>query len=259
MPVLHNITITMEISMNLVDIHTHILFDIDDGAVNLEESMAMVRTWIDQGVSTVVATPHFDIKKDDKQRFLEKRTKSATILRTKINEEGLSFTIKTSAELYFRRELIYEDLTPFLIEGTNYLVIELPTRTIPAQIKSTFEELIMQGYNPILVHIERYPVLKQDLDLFHDLVRMGVVCQVNAEHFIEGTDSFVQAAVKKNFVHLTGSDAHNMDRRAPNLKDGLISSGQNTLFNKNALSVVNDLLIDTEPKGKLKKIFKRYY
>lgn len=259
MQVLHNTTTIMENNLRLVDIHTHLLFDIDDGAENIDESMQMIEMWIKQGVNAVVATPHFDLKRDNRELFLQQREKAVSALRLEISKRGLDFTIKTSAELYFRRELIYEDLTPFLVEGTDYLIIELPTRTVPSQIKSTFEELIIQGYSPILVHIERYSILKQDLELFYDLVEMGVVCQVNAETFISSTDSFVKAAVKKNFVHLTGSDAHGMSRRKPNLNEGLEMCGEKEKFNYNAQCIFNNIAIDTSPTSRIKKVFNRYF
>lgn len=257
MQALHSTITIME--NNIVDLHTHILFGIDDGARNLDESLEMAKSWLDQGVKTVVASPHFDVQEDDLEEFLIIRDENHRILMESLKENNLDLEVLLSAELYFRADLSRYDLSPFLIQGTDYLLIELPTRTVPSRIKSTFEDLIYQGYNPVLVHIERYPSLKQDLNLFYELAEMGVVFQVNAETIINGTDSFIDACFKKNYVHLIASDAHRFDSRKPNIKEALELIPKAHYYNENAKKVVENELVESKVSKKINKIFNKYY
>lgn len=258
MPVWPSTITIMENNQTIVDIHCHILFGMDDGAKDLDESIAMAKLWVEQNVSTVVATPHFDIKKDDRQSFIYKRNKNAAILKEALNEQNINLKILKGAELYYRTNLIYEDLSPFLIEGTNFLLIELPTRTVPPRIKTTFEELIIQGYRPILAHIERYSILKTDLQLFKDLSDLGVVFQVNADTLLKEHSSWLKAAIKKNYVHLIASDAHNTDTRTPNIEEALSSTRLKNYYNNNAKVIINNEELSLETTKKISKIFKTY-
>lgn len=252
------ITITIMENKQLIDIHTHILFGIDDGARDLEESIEMAQMWSSQNVHTVVASPHFDIKKDNREDFLETRDRNTDLLRKELKIKSINLEILKSAELYFRHNLIHEDLSPFTIEGTNTLLIELPTRSVPPQIASTFEELIMQGYQVILVHIERYPILKNDLELFYNLANMGVIFQVNAETILKEQSSWLKAAIKKNYVHLLGSDAHRKDKRLPNIEEALIKSEKLEYYNNNANKIIRNQELNTVQVNKINKLFNIY-
>lgn len=241
------------------DLHTHILFGIDDGAKDLHESLEMAKLWVKEGVTSLVASPHFDIKKDNQEEFLKTRDTNLKILRDELAEQKIDLEVLVSAELYFRSDLVYQDLSPFLIEGTNYLLIELPTRTVPPRIKQTFEELLIQGYNPILVHIERYSILKEDLTLFYELAEMGVLFQVNAETLLKDHESWLKTAIKHDYVHLIASDAHNTKKRKPNISKALKQSKGHDYYNDNAARIINNEVLNTPKVKRIKKLFNKYY
>lgn len=254
----HNTTIIMG-NNSLVDIHTHILFGMDDGARDLDESIAMAKEWVDQGVKTVVATPHFDIKKGNQEEFLALREKNMKLLKDELLSQQIDLQVLNGSELYFRSSMVYEDLGPLAIENTNYLLIELPIRSTVPRIADTFEELILQGYSPILAHIERYPILRNDLDLLHRLSNMGVILQVNADTLLEEHSSWLKGVIRKNYVDLIASDAHNLTTRPVNLKEALDQVKDQDIYNENAIKILNneELLIKT--KAKILKIFNQYF
>ncbi|WP_159519152.1 CpsB/CapC family capsule biosynthesis tyrosine phosphatase [Erysipelothrix urinaevulpis] len=242
---------------NLVDIHSHILFGIDDGAKDLSESLEMARVYLQQGVGTVVATPHFDIVKDNLENFLGVRDKHIELLRNSLSNVDVNLQVLQSAELYFRHELLEIDLSPFIIEGTDYLLIELPTRTVPNGILPFFEELIYQGYNPILAHMERYAILRDDTQLLHDLAEIGVLFQVNNETIINGLDSFMKACFKKGYISFVGSDAHGLGKRKINYQD-LETDFNITKYNQHAQTLIHNQWVEPGTRKRINKILGKY-
>ena len=93
----------------MVDIHTHILFGIDDGAKTLAESIEMARAWVAQGTSAVVSTPHYDNKKGNKDDFFNRRDTNIQILKNELQAQNIQLKVLKGAELYYRTSLIYED------------------------------------------------------------------------------------------------------------------------------------------------------
>lgn len=242
----------------IVDLHNHILFNIDDGPQNETDSVRLIQQMYKQGVRKVVTTPHFDPRKQDLEEFILKRRAVHEELKHTISECDLDFQLKIGAEIYFREEINYIDLSSLTLGSSDYLLIELPTRTIPPGIERTFENLILQGYNPILAHIERYSILREDLDLFTRLVDMGVVMQVNLSAYLE-QDSFLKTAFKKNYIHILASDAHDANRRPAKWNEVDLASFKSSKLNQNALKIWDNELIVQERKSKIRRIGSFYW
>ena len=239
----------------MVDIHTHILPFIDDGASSYEESLEMLRVMVSNGVKKVVATPHFDFETDNLDDFLSKRSEVYTELVNRVSNSKIDIEILLGCELMYTPALSSMDLSPFSINNSDYVLIELSTRYDDPSLYSTLNSVISSGYIPILAHVERYSYLINDSNRLVELVNLGVLTQVNTSSHGNDRYPFVQALFKHNLTHLIASDAHNIERRLPDLRISLV--GGKIL--KDMYKVINNDLVDTGKVSKIKKLFNKYF
>ena len=206
----------------MVDLHNHILFEMDDGAQNLEESMRMIHQGMNQGITKFVVTPHFNPITDDLEVFVEKRNQNVKVLREAVNQQGWDVSIKTGAEVYFSSDLLNMDLEDLRYEDSSYILIELPTTTMPSSLVSQISSIAMMGYQPILAHVERYGYFRDNSDLMVNLIKNGVLMQINGNSFSsKNHKKFIKDCIKHNLIHLVSSDAHNLDTRPMNTGEAL--------------------------------------
>lgn len=207
--------------MDRVDFHTHILPEMDDGSRSPEESVQMVRALAEAGVRYVVLTPHFYAGSDHPQRFLQKRATSFAKLREAVTSagDGLSVQFLLGAEVeYFEGISDIEDLSPFYLGDSRCLLLEMPMGRWTSHVVGDILALQNRGdCRVILAHVERY-LFDQKKDTVHMLLQNGVVMQSNAEFFLHRrTAGKAIRYLQKGFIHLLGSDCHNLTDRAPNI------------------------------------------
>ena len=146
----------------MTDIHTHVLYDIDDGPPDIETSVQMLRLMYAQGVRNVVATPHFDYINVSPDSFIGIRDERMIKLREEAKKLGIR--LLSGCELKLSPQLLQlESIAELCIEGTNYILIEMPF--LKAWDEAVFENLInLSDYfnvTPIIAHVERYyPIIK---------------------------------------------------------------------------------------------------
>ena len=197
-------------SQNLVDLHCHILPGIDDGAKNLDVSMALLRKEVQDGVAGIVFTPHFHYERISVEDFAAKRRAAFLQVAKAAKETGLPLAAKLGAEVYFTTALPSLDLSALAFAKSNYILIEFPTTCHPAGIDETLYAVRQRGYTPILAHVERYPFVTEDPTLLYNWVSEGCLAQINASGLVR----------EWNLVHLLCTDCHSMDTRPPNLAAG---------------------------------------
>lgn len=205
----------------MTDLHTHILFGIDDGARDLEMSKEMLKKEISDGVDTVVLTPHFDISHQNIDEFSSLRDQNAEILKREI---GSQIRLLCAAEVVADPFLTEEkNLDKLCIEGTKVILLELPSENVSLWLENLIYKLRLLNYTPVLVHIERYRVLC-NLKTLKKLTDAGAVTQINCSSFINSgifMRSFIKKAASKKLLHLLGSDCHSSSWRAPCFKEGV--------------------------------------
>ncbi|AMC94070.1 hypothetical protein AOC36_08735 [Erysipelothrix larvae] len=250
----------------MIDLHTHILFGIDDGAKDLEESLALLDLQIEQGVHTVVLTPHYNPLTQELNEFLKIRDENYIELNNAIKKTSRQIRILKGAEVYYSSKLIEMDLSELVIENTDYILIEFPTTTMPSNIKGQLSEIQVMGYIPIVAHFERYDFFRENLQLPVDLINQGVLMQVNAESVLDKTYSnFIKASAKHNWIHIIGSDTHNLNERIPNIKsamskyDKMSKLGESTRILNNSKNVVNNEYVNYLGPTYMRKIFGYYF
>ena len=202
------------------DLHSHILPGIDDGSAAPEESIAMLRMEAEQGVTHVVATPHFYPNYDDPVRFLEKRAQSEQLLRQEMEKHTGLPTLTVGAEVYFYRGMSESDFLPQLTIGPQRcILIEMPHAPWSEDIYRELEAIwIRRRIIPIVAHIDRYISPLKTHRIPEKLAQLPVFVQANAEFFLDwSTAAMAIGMLKTGQIHLLGSDCHNQDARRPNL------------------------------------------
>lgn len=201
----------------MIDWHSHLLPEMDDGSHSVAESMAMMQAQTEQGVTTVIATPHFYANDESVDSFLKRRTRAAELLREQL-PEGMP-SVRLGAEVrYYPGISRMEGLRSLCIEDSNLLLLEMPM--IP-WTESMVRELIgMSGRDGIcllMAHIDRYLSL-QSREVWSRLLDNGVLMQTNASFFASlTTRRKALSLLKEGYIHLLGSDCHNMTSRPPHI------------------------------------------
>ena len=202
----------------MIDIHTHILPHLDDGAKDTEHALAILRMEAEQGVDEVVFTPHFYGKHRSPEQFLEKRNAAYARLQDKFPTE---LKTRLGAEVHFTGRNMPENdvLCRLAIEGTKYILIEFPFTTAwTGELLDKLNDFILDtGYTPIIAHVERYSEVQKKPALVSELVHMGCLIQVNVGSFLDKREKKLAFAILKHgFVHCLGSDTHDPISRKPN-------------------------------------------
>ncbi len=199
----------------MVDIHTHILPGIDDGAKSVEEAVLMMEELHKQNVRTAVCTPHFDPRKQALKDFAEQRTNA----RRRLTDTSISLI--TGSETVLNEYLFhYPDLTQLCIGNTDYILIELPFSSVWS--REVFDQLDRltnyYGLIPIIAHVERYPAARRRRKMIKKLIEAGCLIQLNASSVLcrEGWRK-AKKYLKRGLIDLLASDCHNMEQRSPNL------------------------------------------
>ena len=204
----------------ITDFHSHILPGIDDGSSCVEESIAMLKKQAQQGITHVVATPHFYANYQSTEEFLEKRNRAEAKLREEMkNHPGLP-TLSVGAEVYFFKGISQSTALEVLtIDQKNYIIIEMLGSPWTESAYRELEDIYSgQGLTPIVAHVDRYLGFWQDYGIPKRLSQLPVLVQANASFF---TNRFTVAKacreLKRGRIHLLGSDCHNLTTRPPNL------------------------------------------
>ena len=200
----------------MIDFHSHILPQVDDGSQSPEQTLAMLQAAYDQGVRYMVATPHFYADAMIPETFLEKRAKAAAQLP---QGEGLPQVILGAETAYFDHMSRSDAIRQMRIQGTDLLLVEMP---FSAWTDRIVEDVCMltdrQGLTPVLAHVERYRQRDQFLKYWQELLSAGVLFQYNAGSFLRGSQrGWVLKQLKNGLVHFLGSDCHNTTTRPPNM------------------------------------------
>lgn len=204
-----------------VDLHCHILPGIDDGARNMAQSQQMLRMAADDGIRTIIATPHHKAHKVNADTETVKQLVNE--LQNWLDEEKIPIKLYTGNEILYRHETdnLLEAKQVCTLADSFYVLLEFSPRDDYAYIKHGVKEVLMAGYAPVVAHIERYDALANHKDHIEELVDMGAYMQVNASS-VEGHHGFWEKRkilrwMKEDLVHFVGTDAHDEENRIPQI------------------------------------------
>ena len=241
----------------MIDIHNHILFGIDDGSKSLSESINIIKKAISNGYTDIVLTPHYRFKQNFVCNNINKY-KRFVELQNEVERLELPINLYLGNEITIDEDLFYylnaEEAMP--LNGTRYLLIELPFSNVFEGLDSVIDRLIAKGNVPIIAHPERY-LYYENLSEFERLLKKGVLFQGNISSLYGKYGGKAKATLeemlKKNMIHFMASDIHSdsqtsydrvedAKRRVEELTKS--KSIADDLFVNNARKVINNEKID---------------
>lgn len=200
----------------MIDLHTHVLPCLDDGAVSLEESLEMLRMAAAAGTTDIAATPHAN----DLYQFdpVDVETRLAELRKVAGQVPRLHY----GCEMHLTPENLAAALRApesYTIARRGYLLLELSNFQIPPNAVDLFGQLMNAGMRPILPHPERNPLLQRDFSRLREWVDLGCVLQVTGESFDGRFGKSAKASadelLKRGLVHFVASDGHHVKQRPP--------------------------------------------
>ncbi|NOU95100.1 tyrosine protein phosphatase [Paenibacillus sp. LMG 31456] len=238
----------------MIDIHSHLLPGIDDGASDMDETVRMAKMAVEEGIHTVICTPHhangqFMNPGDGVIRLVNE-------VQIVLNEHDIPLTIYPGQEirtnLEFMDSFSAKDIIP--LYASNYILVEFPAREIPKYTEELFHELRVLGMTPIIAHPERNSEIASDPSKLVRLIQLGALAQVTS-HSINGMfgpkiQKLSINMCKQQLVHFVSSDAHNSTRRAFGLRaayssiNSQIGKQQVAYYQMNAEKLVRNEIVE---------------
>jgi protein-tyrosine phosphatase len=209
----------------MIDLHSHILPGLDDGADNWQKSIAMARVACEDGITGIVCTPHWVPGKYENQRA--QIIAAVLEFKKQIAEQEIPLNIYPGAELRLDIRLPEKIAAGELITINDtgvYVLIELPEESIPDNLEDFLWNLALKNIKPIISHVERHPLLHKNPERLFRWVEMGILTQLTAasmlEQFTAEIRDFSLMLLEHRLVHMLVTDSHGLHLRSPKLFAG---------------------------------------
>ena len=205
----------------MVDIHCHILPDVDDGPTTWEASTAMCRMAAADGVQHIVATPHANYEYEYDRAAHEERLARLRVI------AGNVVSLSLGCDFHFTYENLQGALAEpgrYCIGDTRYLLVEFSDFAIPPTTSDHLKELVKHGITPIITHPERNPILQRHPEQLAEFFQLGALLQVTANALTgrwgKVSRKMAETLLRNGMVHVLASDAHDLRDRKPVLSEG---------------------------------------
>ncbi|GEQ49552.1 tyrosine-protein phosphatase [Tetragenococcus koreensis] len=215
----------------MIDLHCHILPNIDDGSDSIETSLAMAKKAIEQGITHILCTPHHNNGRYQNPKATVITT--VALLQDELDRRQYNLTLLEGQEIRITGELLQEmdnDRILFTDLANTYLLLELPTMDIPAYTDQLFFELRARGKVPVIVHPERNAKFRESPNRLIPYLEMGCLAQLTAPSLVGSFGKSIQKTakemVKHNLVQMIASDAHGINQRTFYLKEAYEQVGK---------------------------------
>jgi protein-tyrosine phosphatase len=202
----------------VIDIHSHILYGLDDGARTLEESIEMAQLAASAGTTDIVATPHGNNQYTYDPEVVEQKLAELRLA------AGGAIRIHRGCDFHLTPENIADAIrfpAKYSIGGKGYLLVEFSDHLVPENAADIFDSMLGAGLRPIVTHPERNPLLQKKLELVESWVERGCLVQVTAYsplgRFGKTAKVFADRLLTNGLVHFLASDAHDCKHRPPTL------------------------------------------
>ena len=201
----------------MTDIHSHIIFNVDDGSYSIDESIALIKKLKSVGFNNLIMTPHyiegsnFVCENDEKLEKLE-------ILREKVKEENIDINLYLGNEIFISDYIIegIKNNKIYTLNNSKYLLFEIPFHNQILGLTDIIYEMKVAGYIPILAHPERYTYFQDNYHLVDELKKEGLLFQCNFSSILGGygdrAKKLIKYMLKNKYVDYLGTDIHHMDR-----------------------------------------------
>lgn len=214
-----------------VDVHTHILPGVDDGAKNMEETIKMAGLAWEEGVRHIIATPHYscggnNVCGEDLERIFRDTRK-------KIQEKYPDLEMTLGNELLNSSGILeaLEKGKAHTIGDSKYILVEFLPGDPYQKIYDSLRNYILHGYIPVVAHMERYECLVKKYDRIEEILQLGAYMQMNVSSLQGGIfdrqSAYHRSLVEKGYIQFWGSDCHDSIHRKPSMKNGLCKMKKN--------------------------------
>jgi len=210
----------------VIDLHCHILPGVDDGSRSLKESLVMAKTAVRDGIHTIVATAH--TLNGVYVNPINKVVSWANALEKAFAKNGIELRLFAACEVHICPHIvehINKGDAGTINRGGKYLLLELPSQSIPGGVKEEIFSLKLNGITPIIVHPERNALIRSDSNILYELIDMGALSQVTAMSVTGGFGVAVrqsaESLLRQRMCHVIASDAHSADARPPVLSEAV--------------------------------------
>lgn len=204
------------------DIHSHILYGVDDGPRDKETSLQMIDIAYKDGIRVMMATPHYHPEKCmmGYQSILDKFNE----FREEVKAIYPDLELYLGREIYYTSDVlsVYESGEQLTMHGSKYMLVEYSPRTDFNYIKTSINNIMQSGLIPLIAHVERYMCIIEDIDRVEELREMGAAIQVNSASILgdagKEIKKFTKKLLKDQLVDVVATDAHSAGTRSPKLE-----------------------------------------
>jgi protein-tyrosine phosphatase len=242
----------------MIDLHHHCLPGVDDGPRELNEAVEMCAAAAEEGIETIVATPHVLRGRWPVFSRRELELKLAE-LRDRVGDTP---RLLLGSEYFFSHDMadvLTDGTTVFPLAAGRYVLLELPANSVPPMFNQPLYRAQLGGWLPILAHPERNTVFQANPDLLEALIGHGLRVQITATSLTGAFGSQARVAaetfLRRRFVHFVATDAHNMHKRPPHMREALSALRAITgdavaeaLTRENPLAVIENRALPYEPE-----------
>lgn len=209
---------------NMTDIHSHVLWGIDDGAQDFDDSVELCFMAEDSGTKNLFVTPHLMYWERAEELF-DIREQKVEELQEILVEEGSELVIKKGFEILCDDDIFnIKYFNPYTLNGSRYLLMEFDFfKTSEKDVASWCDYITSFGLVPIIAHPERYRFVFDDIAVIQRLSEKGTLFQINAGSpagfFGDAAEEIACDMLNRGYVDFIGSDAHDLDSRNTDLRE----------------------------------------
>ena len=207
------LSMVMEKTRRMIDIHNHLLFDTDDGVKTLEDSIDVLKDLYSYGITDVILTPHY-ITGTKYNKTIKDNLIKLKELRNRLELENININLYLGNEIHIDEDIFYNLKKGIIstMNGTRYILVELPMNGEYDGYIELFKDLISKGCKIILAHPERYTSIQEDFSLLYELNSIGVLFQSNIDSIIgkygEEAKNTIIRMLKERLIHFLATDIH---------------------------------------------------
>ena len=206
----------------MIDLHSHIIPEVDDGPPDWQTTMEMCRIAVADGVDTMVATPHMldGVYNVDRETIIKKTAE----LKDRLHQENVNLSVLPGADVHTDFEFVEVLRRGELVtinDTGKYILVEFPHEVLPKSVDKLLFSIQMAGTIPIITHPERHYIIQKKPDIVYRWVQAGNLIQITAASITgemgKPAKNCSKRMLKSGLVHVVASDAHSSTWRAPGL------------------------------------------
>lgn len=253
----------------MIDMHTHILPGIDDGSSSTAESLEIIRFLMSKGIDTIILTPHYYSYEKTIAKFLEDRENAYSSLQECLNINNVTnLNLKLGAEVLLDVDLQYnEDITKLAIEGTDYILLEMPYRIWEDWIYEAVQNITAKYKLKVIIpHIERYVDIHNDIVYINELLELpDVYAQMNIGDLVSSSKkSISKKMLTNNYIQFLGTDIHT-PAQMQRITEGIevlntkLDTPLMQMLNANSHKLIHNQSIEKQATKSIRKLLGKIY